>query len=139
MNICVIVAPSDGKDKLSEIAKGFVDGFSSNGHNVTVISVLHDSDKRITIYDYVVVLAEPVSFFSGKITAKLKTYLSGAGAVSGKRASVFISGGLRKNKALQNLMHTVESEGVILKSGDIIKNREDAKVIAMHLNIERNI
>ena len=140
MNICVIIARSDeGKDRLGDIAKGFVDGFSSKGHNVTVLSMISDSDKRITLYDYVIVLSEPVSLFSAKIPDRLKTFLANAGAVSGKRASVFISGGIRKGKALQNLMNTVESEGIILKSGDIVKNRDEAKAIASHLNIERNL
>lgn len=140
MNICVIIAQAnDSKDHLSDIAKGFVDGFSANGHTVTVLSVSHDSDKRVTIYDYLIVLSESVSFFSAKLPEKLKTFLASAGTISGKRASVFVAGGLRKAKTLQNLMTTVESEGVILKSGDIIKNREEAKAIASHLNIERNL
>ena len=140
MRVAIVVAPkSSDSSKLNEIAKGFSDGFSKLGHTVDVISALRDSDKRLSIYDYIIVLSEPLSAFSGKTPDCIRSYLAGgAGAISGKRCSVFLHGGIRKNKALQFLMRTIEGEGIILKSGDLVKSRDEAKAIALHLNIERN-
>ncbi len=139
MKVCIVVAPKAGESaKLNEIAKGFSDGFSQLGHSVDVINAKIDSDKRLTLYEYIIVLSEPLSAFSGKTPEYIRSFLAGSGAVSGKRCSAFIFGGIRKNKALQSLMRTIEGEGIILKSGDVVKSKDEARAIASHLNIERN-
>ena len=97
-----------------------------------------DTYKRLTLYDYLIFIAEPLSLFGKNITPALKKFLENAGAVSGKRAATVLVGGLRKNATMATLMRVVESEGIILKTSEFISKPGEAKVFASRLNIERN-
>ena len=95
--------------------------------------------KRLTIYDYIVIGTEPVSFFSASIPGDIAKYLAGSGTVSGKRCMAFVSGsGMRKNRTLLNLMKTMESEGMILKFSEVINKPDEAQAVGKRLNVERN-
>ena len=140
MQVCVVYGgKSKDSPKLKAIAEAISKGLETQGNiTSTVFNMSVDNDKRLTIYDYLVVVSEPISFFSAKIPAYIQKYLENAGTVSGKRAACVISGGMRSSKALLNLMKVTEGQGIILKTSDIIKKEGDAKAFGSHLNVERN-
>ncbi len=140
MQVCVVYgAKAKENTKMRNIAEAISKGIESQGiSNVNVFNMMVDNDKRLTIYDYIVVVSEPISFFSGKIPQYISKYLENAGTVSGKRAACVITGGLRASKALLNLMKITEGQGIILKTSDILKKEDEAKAFGAHLNVERN-
>lgn len=138
MQVCVVYA---GKDRegtaLRTLAQALAQGLNAQGHQTDVVNAYTD-DTRLTRYDYVIIGSEPVSFFSARIPEILSKFLAQAGTVSGKRCLTFISGGLRKGKTLQNLMKTMEKEGMILKLSEVITKPGEAMAIGKRLNVERN-
>ncbi len=138
MQVCVLyAAKSRDGGKLADIAKAMAKGIESQGHRVDVIN-MYEEGVRLTVYDYVVIGSEPVSFFSAKVPAVISKFLENAGTVSGKRCLAFITGGLRKGGALQTLMRAMEHEGMYLKLSEVIKKSDEALAIGKRLNVERN-
>lgn len=139
MLVCVLYAGRTREGgKLKAIADSLAHGIASQGHQVDVVNI-YDGETRLTPYDYVIIGSEPVSFFSAAVPANIQKFLAQAGTVSGKRCLAFISGGLRKNKTLLNLMKTMEGEGMILKLSEVITKPEVAQAIGKRLNVERNL
>ena len=138
MQVCVLYAGKTREGgRLAEIAKAMAKGIESQGHRVDVIN-MYDEGIRLTVYDYVVIGSEPVSFFSAKVPSIISKFLENAGTVSGKRCLAFITGGLRKGGTLQTLMRTMEHEGMYLKLSEVIKRSDEALAIGKRLNVERN-
>lgn len=138
MQVCILYCGVDQNTKLKALADSIATGINKNGHQTAVLNALVDTDKRLTIYDYLVVLSEPISLFSSKVPSYIVKFLENAGMVSGKRCACLISGGFRKNKALLNLMRDVESQGIIIKIGEFLKNSDEGRAFGSHLNVERN-
>ncbi len=138
MKVCILCSSSGNIEKLKDIGKAIAIGLESQNHSADVLDTKADTDKKLTIYDYLVVISEPVSAFSGKIDERIGKYLENAGMVSGKRAATVIVGGLMKQKAMSNLMRIVEGQGIILKTSEFIKSAGEAKAFGSKLNVERN-
>ena len=139
MKVCLLICPKgNDSDNLKKIAASCAMGLEQNGTKSDILNVSVDTDKRLTLYDYLIFIAEPLSLFGKNITPALKKFLENAGAVSGKRAATVLVGGLRKNATMATLMRVVESEGIILKTSEFISKPGEAKVFASRLNIERN-
>ena len=139
MQVCILYAGrSNESPKLRSIAEGLAKGISAQGHMPTVINMNADQE-RLSIYDYVIIGTEPASMFSAKVPERISRYLAQAGAVSGKRCMAFVSGGLRKNKTLLNLMKAMEGEGMMLRTSEVITKADEALAIGKRLNVERNI
>lgn len=139
MKVCILICPKNGdSENLKKIAASCAQGLEQNGVQSDILNVAVDTDKRLTLYDYLIFIAEPVSSFGKTITPTLKKYLENAGLVSGKRAATILVGGIRKMATMATLMRIVESEGIILKTSEFIKKPGEAKAFASKLNIERN-
>ena len=138
MQVCILYCGVNQNTKLKSLADAIATGIGKNGHQTAVLNALIDTDKRLTIYDYLVIISEPVSVFSANVPSYISKFLEGAGTVSGKRCACVISGGIRKNKALLNLMHEVESQGIIIKTSEILKKEDEARAFGSHLKVERN-
>ena len=139
MQVCILYAgKSRESDRLKAVSEALARGLAGNGHIADVVN-MRTEEKRLTIYDYVIIGTEPVSFFSASVPGEIAKVLAAAGAVSGKRCMAFVTGsGLRKNKTLLNLMKAMEGEGMILKLSEVIKNPGEAQAIGKRLNVERN-
>ena len=139
MQVCIVYL-SKGKDspRLRSISEGLRKGLEGQVHNVDILNIADSDGTRLTIYDYVIIGTEPVSFFSAGVSPSLRKFLENAGMVSGKRCMAFVSGGLRKNRLLLNLMKEMESQGMILKLSEIIRKEDEALAIGKRLNVERN-
>ena len=138
MQVCVLYAAKTREGgKLADIAKAMAKGIESQGHRVDVVN-MYEEGIRLTVYDYVVIGSEPVSFFSAKVPQIISKFLENAGTVAGTRCLAFITGGLRKGGTLQSLMRTMEHDGMYLKLSEVITKSDEALAIGKRLNVERN-
>lgn len=140
MRIAVVVSPKNGESRKGiEVGKAVCTTLEKRGYSVDLINTLIDSDRKLTIYDYLVFIGESVSFFSKKISPSLCKFLNSCGTISGKRSAVILTGSsLLKTGAMAALMKTVEGEGVILKISEICPNASRATAFAGNINVERN-
>ena len=137
MQVCILTVSSNNND-LSKAAKAIAKGIEANSHIVKILDMSKDVEK-LTIYDYIVIIANSTTFFGGKVNPKLPKYLAQAGQVSGKRSAAFITGNcIKKQKTLNTLMKVMESEGMLIKYSNILKNESSASYYGKILKIERN-
>ncbi len=137
MRVCVLYCgKGSSSPKLKEVASALAKGIESQGHNVDVFDMRLEGGKIISFYDYIVVGSENVSLWGGKVPEMVSSFLKQAGTISGKRCMAFItSGGVRSGKTLHNLMRTMESEGMYLKTSDILKKKDYAQAVGKRLHI----
>ena len=140
VQVCCIYAGRTREDsQLEAICKEFARGLESQGHSVDIFNMNIDQDRKLTFYDYVVVGTCATGFFGGAIPDVVRTFLSRAGQVSGKRCLAFVTkGGLRSQKTLSLLMRAMEGEGMYLKYSEVIRKPEAAYALGRRLNVERN-
>lgn len=141
MQVCIIYAGKDRADtSLESISKELARGLESQGHSADVFNMYVDTDRKLSFYDYIIVGTNATGFFGGRIPDVIRTYLSRAGQISGKRCLAFVSkGGLRSQKTLSLLMKAMEGEGMYLKYSEVIKKPDAALALGKRLNVERNL
>ncbi len=137
MRVCVLYCgKGSSSPKLKEIAGALAKGIESQGHTVDVFDMRLEGGKIISFYDYIVVGSENVSLWGGKVPDMVPKFLKQAGTISGKRCMAFIvNGGIRSGKTLHHLMHSMESEGMYLKTSDILKKKDYAQAVGKRLHI----
>ncbi len=141
MRVCILYGgTAAGNAKLKVLAEGMSKGLSASGeHIVETFDITLEMGKRISAYDYIVVISQAEGLFSKKVPNCISDFLKSAGSISGKRCSCFISANcLRKNRVLHNLMYVMESEGMYLKLSDVLKNADVAYAVGKRLHVERN-
>ncbi len=141
MQVCVIYAGKTREDEhLKGIAASLAKGLESQGHNVDLINMYTDTDKKLAFYDYILLGSSSKTGIGGNLPDVVCAYLHRTAQLSGKRSFAFVSnGGIRKQKTLSVLMKAMEGEGMYLKSQDVIKNKDVALAIGKRLNVERNL
>lgn len=141
MQVCCVYAGKGREDRSPEAyCKEFARGLEGQGHSVDIFNMYTDSDRKLSYYDYIIVGTVATTAFGGKIPDIVKTFLSRAGQVSGKRCLAFVTkGGLRSQKTLSLLMKVMEGEGMYLKYSDILKKPDSALALGKRLNVERNL
>lgn len=136
MRIAIVFIPDRNRDKLLNISKALASGMEQQGHRVDLIDGGRDVNTKLTIYEYICVGTEPISVFGGKLPEKVRTFLSSAGTVAGRRSFAFvIKRGLSTVRALSRLMKTMEGEGMFLKFSEILMSPEEATEIGKRLKI----
>ncbi|MCL2878889.1 MAG: hypothetical protein FWF29_01470 [Treponema sp.] len=129
MRIIIISAPAVRKappDYVTSLAKGM----EAMGHYVDVLDAWSGDGYRLPGYDYIAVVTQAVSFFSGKIPAVVNGILSAASNLVGKKSAAFVrKGGLFTAKALSNLMRAMEKEGMLVNWSDILLNAPHAQAL----------
>ena len=122
----IYFAENHGKD-LELAAKAIARGMEKQGFSVDVFNS-RDFNRRLAIYQVVAVGTEVSGGFGGKIPDGLKKYLESTGPVINLRSFAFIAGkGMRRQKSLQNLMRTMESEGMLVIYSDVLENEKEAE------------
>ncbi|MDL2229944.1 hypothetical protein LJC14_06820 [Treponema sp. OttesenSCG-928-L16] len=132
MRVAVISVPAQRKappDYVQSLARGM----ESMGHRVDIIDAWTEDGMRLPGYEYIVVAAETVSFFSGKIPEVLSKVLSAATVVSKKSAAFIKKGGFFTAKALANVMRAMEKEGMFVNWSDIILNAPQAEALGKRI------
>jgi len=137
MRVAIVFCKAEMSSKLESIAKSLSRGIESQGHQVDVINAAAESDKKISMYDYLAFGTEAVNFFGGKIPEQFISYIKQCGVVSGKRTFAFTDKkGLRTIKTLSALMKTLEKEGIFLKNSEVIATPVQAEQIGKRLHIQ---
>lgn len=136
MRVGIVFFAERHKDKLKEISRGLARGIESQGHHVDIVDAFADSEMRISIYDYLAVGAESLSFIRGKISQKIPQFLANSGTATGKRCFAFVlKHPLSANRALGKLMKAMEHEGMYLKFSDVLTSKEHAEAVGRRLSI----
>jgi menaquinone-dependent protoporphyrinogen IX oxidase len=140
MRVCILIA-AKGKDNASikKIATALAKGIEEQNHIVDIIDIKLEGSKVISYYDYLIVGCEGTNTFGGKIPQNVSTFLKNCGSISGKRCMGFVTkAGFRSVKTLQALMKVMESEGMYLKTSDVIDKEAMATAVGKRLHIEIN-
>ena len=133
MRIAIVSAPA-ARSQTPDYVKGLAKGMLSMGHNVDIIDIWTEDGMRLPGYEYVAVVAQPLSFFSGKIAQRIEKILSIGSSLVGKRSAAFVKKtGLFSNKALSNLMKAMEKEGMRVNWFDILLGEEHAQAMGKRI------
>ena len=131
MRIALVVASAGPGSSLTAHAEAIAKGMSSMGHRVDSFDARSDDGVRLPAYEYILVLSEPVSAFSGKIPQCVKNIFSGASSLIGKKSGAFLrNSGFFSGKALTNLMKVMEKEGMHINWSEQVGKAEEAGILA---------
>ena len=133
MRIAIVSAPPRRKpppDYVQALAKGM----EMMGHRADVIDAWTDDGMRLPGYEYIVVVTEPASFFSAKISEAVPKILSAGSGVGGRKSAAFVKkSGLRSGRTLTNVMNAMEKEGMVVNWCDILFNAPHAEAMGKHI------
>jgi hypothetical protein len=133
MRIAVISVPAR-RSGVPEYVKSLAKGMEAMGHRADVIAAWTEDGFRLPGYEYIVVTAEGVSFFSGKIPDALPKILSAGSGLVGKKSAAFIKkGGLFTGRALSNVMRAMEKEGMLVNWSEILLNPSHAEALGKRI------
>jgi len=133
MRIAIISAPASRMSP-PEYIKSLAKGMESMGHRVDIIDAWTEDGFRLPGYEYIAVVTEPNSFFSGKISVNIQKILGAGSGLVGKKSAAFVKkSGLFTNRALFNLMRAMEKEGMRINWSDILFNPEHALAMGKYI------
>jgi len=136
MRVAVIYFAYKNKALLQDIARGLAKGIQANGHMVDVVDGVTESDKKLTMYQYLAIGTESTTLFSGKINDQISNFLDNAGAVIGKMSFAYlVKTPFGAEKALLRLMRIMEAQGMMIKNSEIFKNAHMAELMGKQLRI----
>jgi len=137
MRIAIVSAPAEkitSGNKYPDYVQALSKGMSMMGHQVDIIDVWTEDGMRLPGYEYIAVVAEPVSFLSGKIPVVITKFLSAGSTLLGKKSAAFVKkSGLFGNRALTNLMKVMEKEGMKINWSEILFNSPHAEAMGKHI------
>jgi hypothetical protein len=137
LNVAIVFFRGIDSEKVISLSSNMSRGIESQGHIVNVIDGDKDSGTRLSSYKYISVIASSSGFFGGKLSEKIKPFLSNAGMVQGKRSAAFlVKKGFRCEKSLLQLMKIMESEGMFIKNSGIIQTDAAAEYYGNKLHIK---
>ncbi|GHV37141.1 hypothetical protein AGMMS49546_04060 [Spirochaetia bacterium] len=133
MRIAVVSAPRERRG-IPDYVKALAKGMESMGHRVDVVDAWTEDGMRLPGYEYIVVVAESISFFSGKIPEALGKVLSAGSSLGGKKSAAFVKkGSLFLGRTLSNVMKAMEKEGMNINWSDIILNAPHAEALGKRI------
>jgi menaquinone-dependent protoporphyrinogen IX oxidase len=134
--VAVVFFSGRNRDRMMGLAKALARGIEKQGHTVDTFDGAKDLNVKLTIYQYVVIGAEALGSFGGKIPETVKTFIAAAGLVSGRKSYAFVAKStFGAEKALGRLMKCMEGEGMFLKNSDILRSPTEAEEIGRRLRI----
>jgi hypothetical protein len=132
MRVVVVSVPAS-RGGIPDCVSALAKGIESMGHRVDVLDAWTEDGFRLPGYEYIVVCAEAVSFFGGKMPDALTKVLS-AGHVDGKKSAAFLKkSGPFTSKALSNLMRAMEKEGMYINWSEIILSTPQAEALGKRI------
>jgi hypothetical protein len=133
MRIVIVSVPRQRggiPDYVSSLAKGI----ESMGHRVDTVDAWTEDGMRLPGYEYIVVVAESISTFSGKLPDPLSKVLSAGSSLVGKRSAAFVKkSGLFPGRTLFNIMKAMEKEGMRINWSDVLLNPPHAEALGKHI------
>ncbi|MDR0554445.1 MAG: hypothetical protein LBG76_06580 [Treponema sp.] len=130
----VIVSASAQRKPVPEYVTALAKGMESMGHRVDVLDAWTEDGFRLPGYEYIVVIAEAVSLFGGKMPEPLaKTLAAGSGLV-GKKGAAFLKKTFPfTGRAMANVMRAMEKEGIIINWSDIVLSASHAESLGKRI------
>ena len=126
MRAAVIYFAEKRKKELEAMSKALAGGMEKQNISVDVFNA-KDFNRRLAIYQLVVLGTEATGSFGGKIPEGLAKYLESVGPVVNVRSFAFVvKKGMRTQKSLQALMKTMEREGMVVIYSDLLENEAAA-------------
>jgi hypothetical protein len=136
MRVAVVFFSGRNRDKLMGLSKAVARGIEKQGNQVDTFDGQRDGNIKLTIYQYIVVGAEPLGNFGGKIPESVRTFLASSGMVTGKKSYAFVpKATFGAAKSLAALMKCMEGEGMLIKSSDILRSATEAEEIGKRLHV----
>lgn len=137
MRVAVVFYGAGRSDQLKDLARALARGIERQGVQVQVdlLDVAVDREKKLTLYDYLVVGMVSETLFRPKVPGALKEFLARAGQIAGKRAFAFVPKRMFAAKALLKLMAAMEHEGLYLKNSAVISSPAEAEYLGEHLHL----
>jgi len=133
VRVAIVSAPAERK-KPPEYITSFAKGITMMGHYTDIIDAWTEDGMRLPGYEYIAVVTEPVSIFSGKIPDVLPKVLSAGSSLVGKKSAAFVfKTGLFSVRALSNLMKVMEKEGMKINWSDYLLNPPHAEAMGKHI------
>jgi hypothetical protein len=133
MRIAVVSVPAARREP-PDYVRSLAKGMEAMGHRADIIDAWTEDGIRLPAYEYITVVTEPISFFSGKLVSNVSKILAAGSSVSGKKSAAFVKKtGLFTNRALSNLMKVMEKEGMLINWSDIIFNPPHAEALGKHI------
>lgn len=134
MRIGVVSAPSQRKG-IPDYVKSLAKGMESMGHRVDIMDAWTEDGFRLPGYEYIVVCAEAVSAWGGKMPEVLSKMLAAGSSLVGKRSAAFLkkTSPIFINKALANLMRAMEKEGMLINWSEILLNAPQAEALGKRI------
>jgi hypothetical protein len=136
MRVAVIFFSGQKRDKLMGLAKAVARGIEKQGNQVDTYDGQKDAGVRLTSYQYIAVGAEAIGTFGGKIPESARAFLASAGMVAGKKSYAFVpKAPFGAAKSLAALMKSMEGEGMVIKTSDVLHSIVEAEEIGTRLRI----
>lgn len=136
MRIATVFFPGKHRERLQAVAQSLAHGIESQGHQVDLIDVSRDRNSKLTVYQYVAVGTEQLSFFGGKIPLPITEFLKNAGMVAGKKSFAFVlKRPVGASKALSRLMKVMEAEGMFIRFSEVVGSTGEAEAVGKRLHI----
>jgi hypothetical protein len=136
MRVAVIYFSGQKPERLAALARAVARGIEKQGNQVDTIDGVRDGGARLTGYQYIAVGAEPLGTFGGRIPDAARTFLANAGAVAGKKSCAFVPAvPFGAQKALAALMKSMEGEGMVIKTSNVLRGPAEAEEIGARLHI----
>jgi len=133
MRIAVVSAPAARKEP-PDYVKSLAKGMESMGHRVDIIDAWKEDGMKLPAYEYIAVVTEPVSVFSGKIPENVSKVIKAGSSVAGKKSAAFIKKtGLFTNRAFAALMKIMEAEGMVVNWSEILFNGPHAEALGKQI------
>ena len=133
MRIAIVSAPAAGRE-IPDYVKALAKGMEAMGHRVDIVNALTEDGMKLPGYEYIAVAAEPLSFFSGKISERIAKVLGAGSSLIGKKSAAFIKRtGLFSNRAVVNLMNIMEKEGMRVNWSDLLFNSTHAEAMGKRI------
>ena len=132
MRIIIVSAPAvkPESSQLPDYVYALEKGMKSMGHHVDILNAWTEDGFKLPGFDYIAVITEPLSFFSGKIPPVISKVLAAGSSLVGKRSAAFVKkSGLFSNRALSNLMKAMEKEGMRINWSDFLLNGPHAEAM----------
>ncbi|MDR3191562.1 MAG: hypothetical protein LBT87_00685 [Treponema sp.] len=133
MRIAVVSVPRN-RGGIPEYVKALVRGMESMGHRVDLVDAWTEDGMRLPGYEYITVVAESISFFSGKMPEPLSRVLASGSGLVGKKSAAFVKkGSFFLGRTLSNLMKAMEKEGMMVNWSDILLNPSHAEAMGKRI------
>jgi hypothetical protein len=133
MRVAIVSVPAERKPP-GDYITALLKGVESMGHRVEIIDAYTDDGRRLPAFDYIIVTAEQMGIFKGRMPDVLPRLLRGSLSLSGKKSAAFLKKtGPFTGKALANLMRTMEQEGMFVNWSEVILSAPHAQELGKRI------